>query len=405
MTNTLYIEPYSGIAGDMFVAAISELVTDHKPLLEALGSLPVSDEFTINLESANKNGIKAKRFNVKLTDNNSSQDHSRTLEDIVQIIEAADRITPNAKNLAVNIFKNLAKAEATVHGTTYSAVHFHEVGAIDAIIDIVSAAILLDGLDVTEIISAPISLGQGTMKSAHGIIPIPSPATVELIKGVPVNKTTIETELTTPTGAAIITTITNKWNSRCSGILVKSGYGAGSKEIKELSNSIRVSLFKTEEKCIDNSEEIIVIECNLDDYPAEHLSFLGPHLLKNGALDFTIIPAAMKKGRQGIIIQVLCPTVETQNIASLLLKETTTLGIRYRKEKRIVLGRKCRIIETPLGKLNIKLGINAEGKTIKAKPEQSSVEKITEQQNKSYFETYKQLDYYTQNWLQKHRKS
>jgi len=319
MSNTLYIEPYSGIAGDMFVAALSELVTDHKPLLSALNSLPISDEFTINFKNTTKNGIKAKRFDVKLVDMKSSQNdgHGRTLNDITKIINAADKITPKAKNIAIDIFKNLAKAEAAVHDTTYTAVHFHEVGAVDAIVDIVSAAILLDSLDIKEIISTPISLGQGTVKSAHGIIPVPSPATVELIKGFPVNKTTINTELTTPTGAAIIKTITDKWNAACSGTLIKSGYGSGTKDIEEITNSIRVSLYEINQESSSDNEEIIVIECNIDDYPAEHLSFLGPKLLKNGALDFSIIPATMKKSRLGMILQVLCPVEKSSTLSDL----------------------------------------------------------------------------------------
>ena len=403
MSRTLYIEPNSGIAGDMFVAAISDLIPTHKHLLEDLNSLPIRDEFSISFKTVQKNGITAKCFNVETADAKSCtstvHDHGRTLKDITKIINAADKITPDAKNIAVDIFKNLARAEAAVHGADCSSVHFHEVGAVDAIVDITAAAILLDTLKIEKIISAPVALGQGTVKSAHGIIPIPSPATVELLMKIPVNHTTVNTELTTPTGAAILTTITDEWISAHSGTMLKTGYGAGTKDIKDIPNVLRVSLFESKEDS-SNADEIVIIECNLDDYPTEHLSFLGPELLKNGALDFAVIPATMKKGRQGIIIQVLCPPAETQNLASLLLRETTTLGVRYRTEKRIILERQCRTIETPLGKLNIKLAMD-KGKIIKAKPEQYSIEKISKEQNKSYFEAYKYLDYCTQQWLQK----
>ena len=229
MNNTLYIEPHSGIAGDMFVAAMSELFTDLSFLSESLNSLSIKDEFDIHFKTVLKNGITAKHFEVKTVDHKSHHHHGRTLDEIISIINTADKINPKAKEIARNIFKKLAKAEAAVHGTISSHVHFHEVGAIDAIVDVTAAAILLDALNADTVISAPVSLGQGTIKSAHGIIPVPSPATVELIKGIPVTYTTVKSELTTPTGAAILTTITDKWDTPCKGILSKAGYGAGNK--------------------------------------------------------------------------------------------------------------------------------------------------------------------------------
>jgi pyridinium-3,5-bisthiocarboxylic acid mononucleotide nickel chelatase len=396
----VYVEPHSGIAGDMFVAAMSEFFPDLNFLHDGLNSLPIKDEFSISFKNVSKNGIAAKHFSVKTVKPKSYHYHVRTLDKIISIINAANKITSKAKKTAVSIFKKLADAEATVHGTVPSQVHFHEVGAIDAIVDITAAAILLDALNVHNIISTPISVGQGTVKSAHGVIPIPSPATVELIKEIPVNYTTIKSELTTPTGAAILTTVTDKWNTPYTGILKKTGYGAGTKDIEKISNVLRVSLLE-QNIDIGRNEEVIVIECNIDDYPAEHLSFLGPAILDKGALDFAIIPTTTKKGRQGMILQILSPLDKTSVLSSLLLKETTTLGIRYRKENRIILNRKFHTLNTSLGTIKIKLALDNNGNIIKAKPEQSEIDRISKQHNKSYFETYKYLDYCTEQWLQK----
>ncbi len=401
MNNTLYIEPHSGIAGDMFVAAVSELFDDLNFLFEGLNSLPIKDEFNIHFKDVSKNGIAAKHFSVEIVDQKSHHHHGRTLDKITSIINTADKVTPKAKETAINIFKKLAEAEAAVHGTDSQNVHFHEVGAIDAIVDITATAILIDALNPDCIISAPVSLGQGTVKSAHGIIPVPSPATVELVKEIPVKYTTVKSELTTPTGAAILTTITDKWETPHTGILKKAGYGAGTKDIENIPNILRASLFESNDNIsIGRNEEIVVIECNIDDYPAEHLSFLGPEILDKGALDFAIIPTTIKKGRQGMILQILCSPDKASVLSNLLLKETTTLGIRYRKENRTILDRKFHTLETPIGKIKIKLAMDNSGNIIKAKPEQSEIARISKQQNKSYFETYKYLDYCTQQWLQ-----
>ena len=374
----------------MFVAALSELFGNLDFLHEGLNSLPIKDEFDIKFEKVSKNGISAKHFKVK-TKCEASHSHGRTLKDITSIINAADKITPKAKEIAVSIFKRLAKAEATVHGSSFEHVHFHEVGAIDAIVDITAASIMLDKLNIDNIISVPISLGCGTVKSAHGVIPVPSPATLELVKGLPVNHTTIKSELTTPTGAAILATIVKKWDTQHSGTLKKTGYGAGTKDIKDISNVLRVSLLKTDGN-LGKEEEIVVIECNIDDYPPEHLSYLGPEILNKGALDFAIIPATMKKGRQGMILQILCKPDKTPELSNFILKETPTLGVRYRKENRIVLNRKSHILDTPLGKVKIKLALDNDGNIVKAKPEQEEIARISKEQNKSYFEVYKYLD-------------
>jgi len=399
MNKTLYIEPNSGIAGDMFVAAMSNFFNDLNFLFEGLNSLPINDEFNIHFKDVSKNGITAKHFSVETIQPKQHHHHGRTLDQITSIINAADKINQKAKIKAISIFKKLAEAEAVVHGTDYNHVHFHEVGAIDAIVDITAVAILLDALNVDNIISTSVSVGQGTVKSAHGIIPVPSPATVELLNGIPIKYTTVKSELTTPTGAAILTTITNSWNTPHTGTLKNSGYGAGTKDIENIPNVLRITLLESNNHDINQTEEIIVLECNLDDYPAEHLSFIGPEILNKGALDFAIIPTTMKKGRQGMILQILSPPDKASSLSKFILKETSTIGIRYRKENRTVLDREFHLLDTKLGEINIKLAKDKNGKIIKAKLEQNEVAKISKQLNKSYYETYKYLDYCTQQWL------
>ena len=403
MRKILYIEPYSGIAGDMFAAAMSGLFTDLNFLYDGISSLPISNEFRIFFKDIQKKGITARYFKVELINQHShSHHHGRTLEEIISIIKAADKIKSEAKELAINIFRKLAEAEATVHGTLTDKVHFHEVGAIDAIVDITAAAIMIAELNPDEIISAPISVGKGTVKSAHGVIPVPSPATTELIKGKPVNYTSISTELTTPTGAAILATAVTKWNTSYEGILKTSSYGAGTKDIDSIANILRVSLIEdSSTHNIGFNDEITVLECNIDDLPAEHLTYIGPQLLKLKALDYAIIPATVKKGRQGMLLKILCFHEYQDSIINFLLKETTTLGVRYRKEKRIILNREIHVLETPYGDIRIKVSLDNTGKILKVKPEQCDIERIASEQNNSYMETYKYLDSLAQQWLNK----
>jgi pyridinium-3,5-bisthiocarboxylic acid mononucleotide nickel chelatase len=388
MSSILYIEPNSGIAGDMFAAAIIDLLPNKDALLDALNSLPINNDFEIKIEKTTRNGITANLFNVITSNKNI---HGRTLQDIQNIINKASEISANAKKIAVNIFKRLAKAEAKIHSSQINTVHFHEVGAIDAIVDICSAAIAIDILNPDKIISLPTVLGNGTIKSAHGIIPIPSPATLEILNNYPVKHSNITSELTTPTGAAILAEITNEWNSDFEGICNKTGYGAGTRILQETANLLRISLYNNNEESINNND-IAVIECNIDDMPGEDFSFLGPELLKNSALDYSIIPATMKKNRHGFLLQILCKPTNISKISELILKNTTTLGVRYRIEHRYCLKREMRKLKTYYGEIKVKFAFNDMGELIKYKAEHDDIITVSKKQSDSYIKIKEQID-------------
>ncbi len=391
MGSILYVEPFSGIAGDMFVAALLDLGADVPEFWNALDSLPIRAEFEARTESVARSGIKARRFIVDAKEQHAHCGHhnGRNLAEIEEIINGALVLSPKDKQLSIGIFRALAEAEAKVHGEHVAHVHFHEVGAVDAIVDIVAASVAFHLLHVDTVISDPPSLGGGTVKTAHGILPVPAPATFELLTGVPSRRGPIESELTTPTGAAILKVLASAWIAP-GGIVERIGYGAGSKEFAGLPNVLRCSIVssRAREVAVD---EVVVVECNLDDTTGESISHLGPRLFASGALDYAIIPATMKKSRLGMIIQVLAPPDARGAVVDALLRETTTFGVRWRIEKRKTLRRILRTISTPLGPLQVKIGFDESGHAIKAKPEADAVSELARTSGKSYIEVMREI--------------
>ena len=398
MPKVLYIEPYSGIAGDMFAGSTIGLLENKKAYFKQINSLPIKTSFEVKISKTIKSGITADKFDViiKTDYNNHENQHGRHLSEIVSIIKNADKMSEKAKCIAIKIFNNLANAEAKIHGSTTDKVHFHEVGAIDAIVDICSAAIILDQLNVEKVISAPISIGTGTVKTSHGILPVPAPATSLLLRGIPINKTNIKSEISTPTGVAILKTIVDSWDEEFHGKILKSNYSAGTKEFKEITNILRTSLIEEPEQ--NDSDRIIVIECNLDDYPGEHFTYLEEAIFKAGALDYIIIPGTMKKSRPGMLLQVISPKVKLNEITDTILQHTSTNGIRYREDKRIKLERKIVLINTPFGEVEVKL-IYKNNIIIKGKPEQRDIKRIALNTNKSYVAILNEVNYHIQKWI------
>ena len=396
---TLYIEPYCGVAGDMTVAALLGLGIDFSTFKKALTSLPITEKWDIELLQTERHAINANLFKVIVHehhhhhnhDDNSTHNkhshkhhHHRTLPEITDIINSATQLPDSVKKKACLVFAKLAEAEAEVHGKDISAVHFHEVGAVDAIIDITGACLAIEMLEIDKIISAPISLGCGSVHSAHGVLPVPVPATMNLIRGIPTEQTGIKSELATPTGAALLATLVDEWNESPKGALRKSSYGAGTRDLKERASVLRLSLYcdstdKTSAKYAE--DEVAVIECNIDDMSGELFSWLAERLPEIGALDFAFIPVIMKKNRPGNIIQVICRPNDVAKFADFLLKETTTIGVRYRIEKRFKLNREIRKISTKLGDIAVKVVKDNTGTEIKSKPEYEDIAKIAKEQN------------------------
>ena len=394
---TLYIEPFCGVAGDMLNAALLGLedAPSLTQLTQALESMHIHENWDISIHKVTRHAISASLFSVKvdelhhhLHDNHSHHHHhGRTLNDIKKIINSANKISTKVKETANKVFEKLAEAEALVHGSTTDKVHFHEVGAVDAIIDIVSCCYIIDYMNLNKIYASKIAVGTGSIKSAHGILPVPVPATLNLLKSIPVEHTSIPSELATPTGCALLAILVNKWLETPNGTLNSSSYGAGTRDLKERAAVIRTSIFKNSDS-EDNllTQEIAVIECNIDDMTPEEIGVLQTEILKLGALDCIIYNAQMKKQRPGILLQVLSKKENILNFANYILKNTTSLGLRHRIEKRFLLERKNKCISTAYGEVEFKVAYNSQGKILKFKIESDSCIKIAKDNNKSYSE-------------------
>lgn len=408
MSRCLYIEPISGIAGDMFVAAAFELLDNKEEFLAKLNRLPLPENVSVRVEKTIRNGIKANRFVVTVDGEEAhgehhhggAHGHGRTLEDIEKIISAATEFSEQCRERAKKVFRKLAAAEATVHGAEYDKVHFHEVGAVDAIVDVMAAVYAVESLGVRKVISAAPAVGNGVMLSAHGAIPIPAPATIELLKGVQARGTTVQQELTTPTGAALLRTFVDEWSNGFSGTILNAGYGAGSREIPGMVNALRMLLINTKTGGSDDWDKIGVVECSMDDFGGEAFTYIGERLLEAGALDFAIIPATMKKGRPGVIVSVICDPEHIPALARILLRETTTLGVRWRVEKRHILNRVIVDIDTPYGKVPLKVAFDGDGVVLKAKPEQRKIEELARERNLDYFIIEREVSSSARKWME-----
>ena len=377
--SVLYIDSVSGISGNMMIGALLDLGLDFEYLKTELEKLNV-DGYELVYEKRDKNGIMATYFNVKLDgeeDSNHSHEHHhehshgdehhhhehshehhhehehshvhRNLEDIHAILNASS-LSENVKTLSKEIFQYIAVAEAKIHGKELNEVHFHEVGAIDSIVDIVGTAILLEALDVEEVISSPLHTGTGFINIAHGLFPVPVPATLEILamKEIPTYSKGIESELVTPTGAAIVATIANGFGERPSGAVERVGYGAGSKDLN-IPNVLRLVLVKK-----NSRRGIYKLEFNVDDMTGEELGFLMEKLLAENALDVYYTPIQMKKNRPGTMVSVLCNAVDRNVLIHSCFAHSTTLGIRISKVSRVTMKRSSEVIETEYGEVNRK---------------------------------------------------
>jgi pyridinium-3,5-bisthiocarboxylic acid mononucleotide nickel chelatase len=283
--------------------------------------------------------------------------HGRSLTEIKRIISAGS-ISAGAKKTAVSIFEALGAAEAKIHNTSIEDMHFHEVGAVDAIVDIVCAAVGAEALGVDEIICSPLNVGSGMMECAHGTFPVPAPATVELLHGAPVYSSGPQFELVTPTGAAIVKTLAGRFAAFPEMKIEKSGYGAGSRDFPGYPNVARLTVGETASEALranSQSDTIVVLEANLDDLNPQVFGYVIDRLFEDGALDAFAMPVQMKKNRPGTLLTVLCKPEDAGKLTRLIFVETTTLGVRRRDETRQVLGRRWETVQTSWGQVRIKI--------------------------------------------------
>jgi len=283
-------------------------------------------------------------------------EHGRGLKEIREIIRNS-KIAESAKQTAIAIFETLGAAEAKIHNTDIEKIHFHEVGAVDAIVDIVCAAVGSEALAVDEFICSSLNVGGGTVKCAHGTFPVPAPATVELLKEAPVYSSGIQLELVTPTGAAIVKTLCKRFSSFPEMKIDKSGYGAGSRDLPGHANVVRLTIGEAQSEVVrkTSDETITVLEANIDDLNPQVFGYVMDRLLEEGALDAFGIPVQMKKNRPGMLLSVLCRPQDASRLTNLILSETTTLGVRRREERREVLARKLVTVSTRWGDVRLKV--------------------------------------------------
>ena len=342
-----HFDCFSGISGDMTLGALLDAGVDPQPIQEGLASLGLP--LRLEVEKIRKGGFAATAVRVEAADEHSHR-HLPQVEEIIQ----RGRLTPRQRDLALHIFRRLAEAEAAVHGMPLEKVHFHEVGALDSIADIVGAAIGLDLLGVDQYTSRSVPTGSGMVKCAHGLMPIPAPGTAELLKGCPLAPSAIKAELTTPTGAAILTTIVQQWVEQPVMTVERIGHGAGRRDFPEQPNLLRLFVGTTEVPA--EKDQVWVLETNLDDLPAEVIGYCYDLLLAAGALDVFCTPIFMKKNRPGVLLSVLAPEANLPALEEILFRETATFGIRRYGVNRHKLQRKACTVDTPWGKVQGKLG-------------------------------------------------
>ena len=281
--------------------------------------------------------------------------HRRGLREIREIIAKAS-ISEFARSTALRIFEALGEAEAKIHSCPLEQVHFHEVGAVDAMVDIVSASAGVESLQLDEIVCSPLNVGGGTIKCAHGTFPVPAPATLELLKGVPVYSSGIQAELVTPTGAAIVKTLAKRFAPFPEIKIDNIGYGAGTREFSDHANVLRLTIGEIQSSSHVTTETVSILEANIDDLNPQIFAYVLDRLFEEGALDAFAIPVQMKKNRPGMLLTVLCKPEDTNKVSGVIFRETTTLGVRQREEKRQVLARKFVNVTTRWGTVRIKLG-------------------------------------------------
>ncbi len=384
----LYFDCFSGISGDMTLGALIDLGVPQQYLKENLDKLGVSG-YTLKVSKVMRNSISGKKADVNLS--SKTAHHHRNLSDIEKIISKSG-LNGSVKDRSIDIFSILAMAEAKVHNKKPSEVHFHEVGAVDSIVDIVGTAIGVDFLGVDEFSCSSVPTGSGFVKCAHGIMPVPAPATTILLEGVPLRNSEIEAELTTPTGAAIIKSFVEKFSSLPAMNILKTGYGAGTKEFKEIPNLLRLVLGETLKK--DLTETVSVVETNIDDMNPEWTGFLVERLFDEGALDVAVIPAYMKKARPGSVLQVVCREKDCMKIREVIFTDSTTSGVRFYNVQRAVLERKDETVSTSFGKIRIKVFASTEGRRFV--PEYEECRKIALKEKLSLRDVYQEIIYQTE---------
>jgi hypothetical protein len=381
MTKIAYFDCFSGISGDMIIGSLISSGLDVHDLKIELKKLKLKD-FEVNVKRVVKNGISARKFNVISTE----KVKHRHLKDINNIIESS-KLDEEIKIQAKKIFQRIAEAEAKIHNQPIEKVHFHEIGAIDTIVDVVGSLLGLKNLGIEKVYCSKLNVGSGFIKFSHGKFPVPAPATAEILTNIPVYATSnSNTELVTPTGAAIISTIAEKFCNLPLMEVEKIGYGAGTKDIDQ-PNVLRVFIGKLREPFDSEQETVCIIETNIDDMNPQLYDYVMEKLIQNGALDVYLTNILMKKNRPAVKLTVLSKPNETDELVKIVFEETTSIGVRIRNEERKTLKREIKEVNTQYGKIRVKIA-KLDTKIINKMPEYEDCKKIAKKQNISLIEVY-----------------
>jgi hypothetical protein len=370
-----WFDCFSGISGDMTLGA---LVSAGWPAME-LQALPGRlglEGVRVGVKDVRRGPLAALQVEVVIE---AAQQPHRHLRQVEEVLVRAD-LPPAVRERALAVFRRLAAAEAEVHGTSVEQVHFHEVGAADALVDVAGALLGLDQLGIARVHASPPRLGRGSVRSEHGLIPVPAPATALLLRGAPVEIGEVQGELTTPTGAALLATLVEDWGPPPAFRLERVGTGAGSRELAGQPNVLRVFIGEAQEPAGAGSlrhHRVAVLETALDDENPQYVGALLPRLLAAGALDAMVVPSVMKKGRPGMWLVVIAEPETADALARLLLAETTSLGVRVRHDERVELERRAEPVETPFGRILLKVA-SLPGGGERAVPEFESVREAAE---------------------------
>jgi pyridinium-3,5-bisthiocarboxylic acid mononucleotide nickel chelatase len=367
-----YGEIIGGVSGDMFVAALIDLGLPLRQLKAELGKLPT---LKFELKAAKKlvHAVRATQFHVTCPKNEAP----RAWKDIRRLIERSS-LHPQVKATGTKIFAALAEAEAKIHGVAVDRVHFHEIGATDSIVDIMAAAIGIRELGIDALYFSAIPLGRGVTHSMHGTIPIPGPATLELLKGCPVFGVDVDGETVTPTGAAIVRTLGVSYGDQPSMTIDKIGYGTGQKEFAQRPNLFRLIIGSSATAL--KQEDMLVIETNIDDINPQYFDYVMERLFAAGARDVFFAPIQMKKNRPATLLTVICEPARRQPLVEIILQETTSIGVRYHPVQRLILKRGNQKVKTRYGEVTVKIVEQPDG-TKRATPEYDDLKRIAAAKN------------------------
>lgn len=367
-----YGELIGGVSGDMFVAALIDIGLPLSKLKSELGKIPTL-KFALKASKKLVQSIRAAQFHVSCPKNESP----RSWQEICRLIDRS-QLNPQVKATGIKIFASLAEAEARVHGVAVDKVHFHEVGATDSIVDIMAVAIGIRELGIDALHFSPIPLGRGVIRSMHGPLPVPGPATLELLKGLPTFGVNLESETVTPTGAALVRTLGISFGDQPSMTINKIGYGTGRKEFVNRPNLFRLSVGENGARL--KQEEMLVIETNIDDMNPQYFDHVMERLFAAGARDVFLSPIQMKKNRPAVLLTVICDPGHRDRLAEIILQGTTSIGVRYYPVNRLILKRETRKVKTRYGDVTVKIVEQPDG-TKRATPEYDDLKRIAAAKN------------------------